>query len=123
MSTRSSIKMRESRRRCISFSIAYAQKEIEISTTAIRSTDGVMSERTGVFGHSEIIAAPTAIETSRTAVTIHSCSRRRSTASRDGIWSPLRPTTRASLRIRSDTGGVCVAIALSTRSSAPHERR
>ena len=54
VSTRSSINIRESRRRCISFSMAYAQKAIEISTTAIRSTDGVMSERTGVFGHSEI---------------------------------------------------------------------
>src|SRR5213078_1977774 len=49
-------------------------------------------------------ATPTATEISSSAERIHSCKRRRSTASSDGVRKPRSPTTRASRRIRSSLG-------------------
>jgi hypothetical protein len=72
-------------------------------TTAMRMTGVEANARVALVCQVEMNTTPSEIETRRIAVRIQSCSRRRSTASRDGVRKSRRPATRASRRIRSFT--------------------
>ena len=100
--TRSSVKRLASLRRCSSFSIAYEQNAIESTTTPHRRAAGGRKVR-GAPGHTESRAIAALTDTNRTVVRIHSCIRRCSTASREGVLKSRRPTTRASRRMLSES--------------------
>src|SRR5918995_86700 len=79
------------------------QKPAERSTTAIRITGVLLKARVATVFQVETRTRPMEIETSRIAVNAQSCSRRRSTASNEGVRKSRRPATLASCWIRSVT--------------------